>query len=453
MKREVKIGLVVFLGLALLAGLIFVSGGRLVRQRGYILEVQLPEAKGLPPGAPVYISGVETGYVEDVFLTDRGVTVSVFIKEGVNIPSDSKFFVQGGGLLGEASLQIRRGSSDTFIVPPGPVKGTTTPDVWSVLEEMERNLSSLRSFIDNLSGLIGDEELEDLKRAMKRIPSFLESAEEASESLKGLSDEGKVFLGDMRGRMGTFLDNANGMVSNINEILAENRQTFKETMANASDLVARLSAMAEELDQGGPFAAEVKQLVKNASDAALAFERFVVELEKTFFSEGGDGDGKGNLPKLLEDVRQTQEAAQSALKAIQEIEVKGDVSLRGKTFGRGEDAYMDVNVALGMKNRKDFLLFGVDDLGDGSDFTLSYGYRWKWISLWGGLVRDDLGVGLGLGDPTSFPIQLIGKWWDDGSGAWSLEGRYNLNDRYGLLFRHDELDDERRESVGVYYKF
>ena len=88
---------------------------------------------------------------------------------------------------------------------------------------------------------------------MKRIPSFLESAEEASESLKGLSDEGKVFLGDMRGRMGTFLDNANGMVSNINEILAENRQTFKETMANASDLVARLSAMAEELDQGGPF--------------------------------------------------------------------------------------------------------------------------------------------------------------------------------------------------------
>ena len=110
MKREVKIGLVVFLGLALLAGLIFVSGGRLVRQRGYILEVQLPEAKGLPPGAPVYISGVETGYVEDVFLTDRGVTVSVFIKEGVNIPSDSKFFVQGEG-FGKASFRSEEGEA------------------------------------------------------------------------------------------------------------------------------------------------------------------------------------------------------------------------------------------------------------------------------------------------------------------------------------------------------
>ena len=87
---------------------------------------------------------------------------------------------------------------------------------------------------------------------------------------------------------------------------------------------------------------------------------------------------------------------------------------------------MDVNVVVGMKDRPSFFLLGVDDIGDGSDFSLSYGYRWRWISLWGGLVRDDLGVGFKWGDPEAFPLQLIGKWWDDGSGAWSLEGRLGL---------------------------
>ena len=80
MKREIKIGLVVFLGLALLGGLVFLSGGRLIRERGNVLYVLLPEARGLPPGAPIYISGVESGYVKDVLLTKEGVKILAFIK-------------------------------------------------------------------------------------------------------------------------------------------------------------------------------------------------------------------------------------------------------------------------------------------------------------------------------------------------------------------------------------
>jgi len=453
MKREIKIGLVVFFGLVLLGGLIFVSGGRLVHEKGYILEVLLSDAKGLPPGAPIYISGVDSGYIKDVLLTDDGVKALAFIKGDIKIPSDSQFFVQGGGLLGESSLQIRRGRSDEFIVPPGPVRGVATPDVWSVLAEIEQNLNSLRSFLDGISGLVGDEEMEDLKRAVKELPYFLSDAREASRRLGELADQGKVFLADSQKRMGTFFDSANDLVSNANVMLEENRQDLRGVIKSARDLTYRLSLIVRQLDEDSPFASDIKNLMKNMSDAASAVEQFVNELDATFFGTEEDKQAKGNLPKLLQDVKETQEVAQKALKTIQKMEVKGDVSLRGKTFGKGDDAYADVNVAIGMKDRPTFLLFGVDDIGDGSDFSFSYGYKWHSLSLWGGLVRDDLGLGFKWGDPALFPLQLIGKWWDDGSGAWSLEGRLRLRDGYGLLFRHDELDDERRESVGVYYNF
>ena len=107
--------------------------------------------------------------------------------------------------MGEASLQIRRGTSDTFIEPPGPVEGTVAPDVWSVLEEVEQNLSSMRSFLDNISGIMGDEEIEDLKEAIKEIPSFLKEAKEASFRIGKLADEGSAFLTDTGKRMDAFL--------------------------------------------------------------------------------------------------------------------------------------------------------------------------------------------------------------------------------------------------------
>ena len=97
MKREIKIGLVVFLGLALLGGLVFLSGGRLIRERGNVLYVLLPEARGLPPGAPIYISGVESGYVKDVLLTKEGVKILAFIKDGLIFPSIASLLYKEGG--------------------------------------------------------------------------------------------------------------------------------------------------------------------------------------------------------------------------------------------------------------------------------------------------------------------------------------------------------------------
>jgi len=46
-------------------------------------------------------------------------------------------------------------------------------------EEVEQNLSSMRFFFGmNISGIMGDEEIEDLKEAIKEIPSFLKEAKE-----------------------------------------------------------------------------------------------------------------------------------------------------------------------------------------------------------------------------------------------------------------------------------
>ena len=121
--------------------------------------------RGLPRVPP--FTYLEWNQIRERCTPDQeGVKILAFIKNGLKISSTASLLCKEG-LLGEASLQIRRGTSDTFIEPPGPVKGTVAPCVERARGGEQNRFPSF--LLDNISGIMGDEEIEDQKNR-KSLP-------------------------------------------------------------------------------------------------------------------------------------------------------------------------------------------------------------------------------------------------------------------------------------------
>src|SRR5437867_13327443 len=118
---ELKVGALILVAAALLAGFILALGNFSLRS-GHRFFVDFDFSGNLQSGAPVKISGIKVGKVEEVrFLggqldpsTGRRVQVRVvaWVEDRVQsaVRKDAEFFVNTQGVLGEQYLEIQPGS-------------------------------------------------------------------------------------------------------------------------------------------------------------------------------------------------------------------------------------------------------------------------------------------------------------------------------------------------------
>src|SRR5215470_4362557 len=102
---EFKVGIFVFVGLAMVGALV-VQFGRLGEgfKTYYPLTVRFTDASGLLKGSDVLLAGAKIGNVAGgphLVATGQGVAVPLRIYDYVKIPTDSKFTVGSSGLLGD----------------------------------------------------------------------------------------------------------------------------------------------------------------------------------------------------------------------------------------------------------------------------------------------------------------------------------------------------------------
>src|SRR5687768_8353797 len=124
---EFKVGLLIVIGLVIFAAFIFILGN-FSFSSGYTLYVDYGFSGNVQPGAPVKVSGIKAGKVEEVeFLggkvVDKGgrrvqVRVEVWVEDRVKdtIRRDAEFFINTSGVLGEQYLEIVPG--DDYQNPP-----------------------------------------------------------------------------------------------------------------------------------------------------------------------------------------------------------------------------------------------------------------------------------------------------------------------------------------------
>jgi len=114
-KLELKVGIFVFIGLAILVVFVLSIGSFKTWASGYRVYLTFNFVNGVKIGAPVRFAGVDVGEAKDIkfiFVPEENTTkiqISAWIKKEIKIPVDSTVWVNTLGLLGEKYIEIMPG--------------------------------------------------------------------------------------------------------------------------------------------------------------------------------------------------------------------------------------------------------------------------------------------------------------------------------------------------------
>src|SRR6266566_4936344 len=155
---ELKVGIFVAIGLAMIGGFVL-KFGRLGEgfKIYYDLTVRFKDASGLLKGSDILLSGAKIGRVAGgprLLREGEGVAVPIRIYEYVKIPKGSQFTVGSSGLLGDRFVNV--------ITPPGPAKeylpknavvdGARPTGIDDLTHAGSQLIEDLRGTVQNING-------------------------------------------------------------------------------------------------------------------------------------------------------------------------------------------------------------------------------------------------------------------------------------------------------------
>lgn len=239
-STEWKVGVLVLAAAGLLLGFLAILGGLSLRG-GERLRVRFDYSGNLQAGAPVKVSGINVGKVDEVrFLggqiddkTGERVYVEVvaFVENRVKdtLRADAAFFVNTQGVLGEQYLEIKPGS---FAQPPldwsRPHRGVDPP-------RTDLIVARLYDFLDSITTLLKDD---------------------------------KDVIRD-------FLRSGSSVVRTLDELLKDNRGEIKSLLTHADELTREAAALVGSLRRGVGDASQVKRTLDHVEALAAAVRREV----------------------------------------------------------------------------------------------------------------------------------------------------------------------------------
>jgi phospholipid/cholesterol/gamma-HCH transport system substrate-binding protein len=173
---EVKVGLLILVGVGLLAALVLVMGGITLNRR-FPLYVDFENPGGIQPGAPVRMAGVRVGTIDALEFrasppdpaTGRRTLVRarILVEERYHpeIHRNAEFYVTTQGVLGEQFLAIDPGTGSDRIAPGAIAVGQGPPRIdlfvaraYTLLDDavaaVQANRETLRNIVTDLGGVL-----------------------------------------------------------------------------------------------------------------------------------------------------------------------------------------------------------------------------------------------------------------------------------------------------------
>ena len=200
---EFKVGVFVFVGLAMLGALV-VQFGRLGEgfKTYYPLTVRFADASGLLKGTDVLLSGARIGKVADgprLVREGGGVAVPLKIYDYVKVPEGSKFTVGSSGLLGDrfVNVTIPPGQPNAYLPPNAYVDGARETGIDDLTREGGALVNDLRGTVQKVDTTVArlnqdtlsSENMENLKASMEHLNQATGSLAESSKKLDGVIEK------------------------------------------------------------------------------------------------------------------------------------------------------------------------------------------------------------------------------------------------------------------------
>jgi phospholipid/cholesterol/gamma-HCH transport system substrate-binding protein len=259
-RLELKVGLFVLIGLALLAVLLIqFSKGTSIFRGTYTLRLHAVNVGGLKERAGVLMAGVPVGSVSNIKLADdgRSVTILLMIYKNYKIYSDARFVIEQSGFLGDQFVSV---------IPTQNLGDALTNNA-SVpceepfnLQEVARSAAGFVQRIDETAKKL-DDSVTDLRRVVLN-----------EQTLTNFS----VALNNMR----TFSEQAIGTMNDINALIATNGSQVSLAISNAVAFSQELTNLANSAN--GLIATngtEISTAVKNIESSTEILTNLMTDLQ------------------------------------------------------------------------------------------------------------------------------------------------------------------------------
>ncbi len=237
-STEFKVGLTVIIATFILVyGIIWGKGFRLKTNK-YKIQIEFDNVGGLVPGDPVTVNGVKEGKVVHIDWKGRKIICTAEINDEVKLYEDATFTIISAELLAGMKIEINPGKSNREInmarQPFHGKYGGRIVDVGMTMDRLARDISGLTFRLDSTTSMLnsilrkGDVE--------RNFNSILGNLNQASRQFKVIPDS-----------LNKTLRNLNRSVSQINALIAENRQPLKSSLKDMQRITKQADSISVSL--------------------------------------------------------------------------------------------------------------------------------------------------------------------------------------------------------------
>ena len=200
---EFKVGIFVFVGLAMI-GALLVQFGRLGEgmKTYYALTVRFDNASGLLKGSDVLLAGARIGKVAAgprLVREGGGVAVPLKIYDYVKVPEGTKFAVGSSGLLGDRFVVVTppTGPAKAYLPPNAYIDGTRETGIDDLTKQGGALVTDLRGTVQKIDTTVerlnqdtlSKQNMENLKASMEHLNQATSALAESSKKLDGVMDQ------------------------------------------------------------------------------------------------------------------------------------------------------------------------------------------------------------------------------------------------------------------------
>ncbi len=197
---ELKVGSFVLAGVLVLSFFVSSISNFSFVDKGWPMQAVFTFANGIKDAAPVRLAGIEVGIVKGIKVyTDEQdkrikVRINLWIKEGINIPVDSKVIINQLGLLGEKYVEIFPGVSTEYVKVNTDILGKDPVPVERVTEQVNELADKISLTIDKVnSDLLSPANRDAVAGALKGINELIAKVNRGEGTVGRLFNDDSIY--------------------------------------------------------------------------------------------------------------------------------------------------------------------------------------------------------------------------------------------------------------------
>lgn len=261
-RVEIKVGLFVLVGLALL-GFLFLkfSKGSSSFRKTYELRLKATNVGGLRPRSFVLISGVAVGTVSAIKLSPEGTNVIVLLSifSDFKIHKDARFLIEQSGFLGDQYVAIVPTANKLEPWPPGSEVTAEEPfnlqeaarSAGGFLLRADETAKKINEIIAEVrQQVLNEKTLTNLSVAVANIRHVSEQAVTTMETLSALVQANAPVVSQSLSNVSNFSARLGDIGDSTQNLIAENREKISAAVHNIENATIMLTNILNEIQSG-----------------------------------------------------------------------------------------------------------------------------------------------------------------------------------------------------------